>query len=68
MCYRTPSTQNVLPNAGLSRAAFHAAATRREIPSAAGRGLVITTTIQLLRAVDERSGSILPHGIRPGQN
>jgi hypothetical protein len=62
------STQNVLPNAGPSRAAFHAAATLHEIPSAAGRGLTITTTIQLLRAVDERSGSILRHGIRPGQN
>ena len=58
----------MLPNAGLSRAAFHAVATRGEIPSAAGRGLVITTTIQLLRAVDERSGSIVRHGIRPGKN
>jgi hypothetical protein len=31
-------------------------------------GLVIGTTIQLLRAVDERSNSILRHGTGPGKN
>ena len=62
------SSQKMLPNAGVSRAASHAAATHRQISSAAARGLVITTTIQLLRAVDDRSDSIVCHGIEPGKN
>ena len=31
-------------------------------------GLVIGTTIRLLRAVDERTDSILRHGTGPGKN
>ena len=58
----------MLPNVGLFRAASHVAATPRQISSAAGRGLLVQTTIQFLRAVDERSDPILRHGTGPGKN
>jgi hypothetical protein len=62
------STLRMLPNAGVFRRASHIAATPRQNSSAARRVLLIPTTIQLLRAVDERSDSILHHGTGPGNN
>ena len=62
------STLRMLPNAGVFRRASHIAARHRQKSSAARRGLLIPTIIQLLRAVDERSDSILHHGTGPGNN
>jgi hypothetical protein len=49
---------------GLQHAA-RAMATKRDV---VGRSPVITTTIQLLRAVDERPDSVVRHGIGPSNN